>query len=114
MEHIYKVSTRLSQREMQTKWHRLSCRRPVCGFNKQGACLSNLDVGKFVEQRKVIEVERPRHQRSIFPGTMKEAHLHLTRACVGEHNAELRKTTSAVCKKQTTTQCIAPQLQIKV
>ena len=35
--------------------------RRVCGFNKQGACLSH-GVGEFV-----IEVETLRHQQSILP-----------------------------------------------
>ena len=50
---------------------RMSCRKPVCRLNKQGARL-NLDVGEFVEQRKVIEVEALRHQQNIFPGTRKK------------------------------------------
>ena len=69
MEHIPKVLVRLFQCEIQTKRNaRLFCSRPVCRLNKQGAWLK-LDVGEFVEQRKVIEVEILRHQQTIFPGT---------------------------------------------
>ena len=74
------------------------CRRPVCRLNKQGGWLK-LDVGEFVEQRKVIEVEILRHHQTIFPGTTGDTHLHLTRACV-EHKAELPKASAALCKRQ--------------
>ena len=73
-------------------------RRPVCRLNKQGAWLK-LDVGEFVEQKKVIEVEMLRHQRSVLPRNNGETHSHLTRACV-EHNAERRKTDAALCKSK--------------
>ena len=35
---------------------RLFCRKPVCRLNKQGVWL-NLDVGEFVEQRKVCHLK---------------------------------------------------------
>ena len=60
--------------------------RPVCGFNKPGAWL-NLDVGEFVEQSKIIEHSSRNNGESL---------LHLTGACV-EHDAELRKTSAALC-----------------
>ena len=68
-EHIQKVFMRLSQCEILTRCKttikstsltHTFCRRPVC-LNKHGAWLK-LDVGEFVEQRKVIEVETLRHQ----------------------------------------------------
>ena len=44
----------------------VSCKRRVCRFNKQGAWL-NHDVGEFVKQSAIIEVETLRHQQSILP-----------------------------------------------
>ena len=70
MEHIQNVFMRLSQSKKQTKCT-VVLQKPVCGLSKQGAWL-NLDVGEFVEQRKVIEVETLRHQQNIFPGTRKK------------------------------------------
>ena len=57
----------------------MSCTRRVCGFNKQGACF-NHDVGEFVKQREIIEVETWRHQQIILPRNNGETHLHLTSA----------------------------------
>ena len=55
----------------------VSCTRPVCRFNKQGAWL-NRDVGEFVKQSEIIEVETLRHQQSTFTRNSGETHLRLT------------------------------------
>ena len=47
--------------------------RPVCGIDRQSACL-NQDVGEFVKQREIIEVETPRHQQRILPRNNGETH----------------------------------------
>ena len=79
MEH-QKVFMRFSQCEILTRCQttvestspaHTFCRRPVCRLNQQGVWLK-LDVGEFVEQRKVIEVEILRHRRSTFPGTTRQ------------------------------------------
>ena len=41
----------------------------------QGACLKH-EVGEFVEQREIIEVETLRHQQSILPRNSGKTHLH--------------------------------------
>ena len=70
MEHIQKVFMRLPQCEIQTKCT-VVLQKTVSRLNKQGAWL-HLDVGEFVEQRKVIKVQTPRHQQNRFPGTRKK------------------------------------------
>ena len=48
------------------------CLAEDCRFNKQGAWL-NLDADEFVEESEIIQVEIPRHQQIIFPGTMRNS-----------------------------------------
>ena len=46
-DEMYRHLAETNLRVLHGRVAQTSCRRPVCGFNKQGACLSH-DVGKFV------------------------------------------------------------------
>ena len=70
-----KIRSRLCARECRTK-KQSKIRRVLAASQLfsampplEGAWL-NHDVGEFVKQSEIIEIETLRHQRSILPGTM--------------------------------------------